>query len=54
MYRKILNFILDKIFLHLEKLGVHILPVHYYFPIPEVGKLQEDIWKKFQNSQESK
>ena len=46
MYRKILNFILDNIFLHLEKLGVHVLPVQYYFPIPEVRKLQEDIWKK--------
>jgi len=35
----------ERSFALLEKLGLHILPVHYYSPIPEVGKLRDDIWR---------
>ncbi len=43
---------LKRIFLHLHKLGirigVHILPVHYYSPVPDIVKLQQTqhIWAK--------
>jgi hypothetical protein len=29
-----------------ERLGFHILPVHYSSPIPEIGKLRNDVWKR--------
>jgi hypothetical protein len=32
-----------RIFILCEKLGFHILPVHYYSPIPEIGKLEDRI-----------
>ena len=49
MIQKGLKFVLKKIyrksFTLWERLGFHILPVHYYSPIPEVRKLRDDIWE---------
>ncbi|MEM0489128.1 MAG: class I SAM-dependent methyltransferase [Candidatus Bathyarchaeia archaeon] len=36
----------ERYFTLFERLGFHILPVHYYSPIPEVGKLRDDIWQR--------
>ena len=46
MYRKLLSFLLKRLFRHFERLGVHVLPVHYYSPIPEIRKLGIDLWQK--------
>ncbi len=49
MIKKFLNLCLEKFcrksFPLWEKLGFHILPVHYYSPVPEIGKLRDDVWK---------
>jgi predicted O-methyltransferase YrrM len=42
MFRKLLS----RLFPYFEKLGIHVLPVHYYSPIPEIGKLREEIWQR--------
>jgi len=35
-----------KSFILWEELGFHILPVHYYSSIPEIGKLRDDVWRR--------
>jgi predicted O-methyltransferase YrrM len=42
MFRKLLS----RLFPYFEKLGIHVLPVHYYSPIPAIGKLREKIWQR--------
>ncbi len=32
------------LFDHAEQHGLHILPVHYYSPVPDTGKLSEGLW----------
>jgi hypothetical protein len=34
------------IFCYVESKGLHILPVHYYSPIPDTRNLSDDLWKK--------
>jgi len=46
MYKRSLYFLLKRLFRHFERLGVHVLPVHYYSPIPEIRKLGIDLWQK--------
>ena len=29
-----------------EKLGVHILPVHFYSPVPDTTRLEESVWSE--------
>ena len=44
----LLNF-LRKTFIFWEKLGIHITPsrfYHFYFPIPVVSKLSQDVWQR--------
>ncbi|MBS7635673.1 class I SAM-dependent methyltransferase [Candidatus Bathyarchaeota archaeon] len=49
MINKALRSMLGKFTKHCftewERLGLHILPVSYYSPIPEMRKLRDDIWK---------
>jgi len=42
MFRKLLS----RLFPYFEKLRIHVLPVHHYSPIPEVGKLRGEIWQR--------
>jgi len=50
--KRFLRDLLKRTFLHIYKvgtrLGIHILPVHYYSPIPDIVELQKtkDIWAK--------
>jgi predicted O-methyltransferase YrrM len=50
MIDRALKFLLGKVvkraFVWFERLGFHIMPVHYYSPIPEVRKLPSSIWKR--------
>jgi predicted O-methyltransferase YrrM len=32
------------VYLGLERLGVHLTPVHYHFPLPDAGRLPESLW----------
>ncbi len=41
-----IRFIWNKSFGLWEKLGVHIVPNHFYYPIPDVRKLDSRIWEK--------
>ncbi len=38
LYRKSFSF--------WQKLGIHITPNHYYFPIPDTRTLKDDLWQK--------
>jgi hypothetical protein len=38
------NFI-KKNFLLWERLGFHITPKHFYYPIPDISALKDDLWK---------
>ena len=46
MYKRSLYFLLKRLFRHFERLGVHILLVHYHSPIPEIGKLRRDLLER--------
>ncbi|MEM0203274.1 MAG: class I SAM-dependent methyltransferase [Archaeoglobaceae archaeon] len=50
MIRRAIKFALEKFvkrsFTLWERLGVHVLPVSYYSPIPEMKKLRDEIWKQ--------
>lgn len=35
-----------ELFVHLEKHGVHVMPVWFYSPIPDTGKLPSSTWQK--------
>jgi len=36
--------IIEKIFLFCQRLGYHITPNHFYFPIPDTSKLKDYLW----------
>lgn len=44
--KKMINKTLLKTFLFWEKLGFHITPNHFYQPIPDTRKLQNNLWLK--------
>jgi len=36
----------NKVFSFLQKLGYHITPNHFYYPIPDTTKLRDNLWSK--------
>lgn len=46
--QKMRRFFLDKGFRFFEGLGLHVLPIHYYSPIPDTRELikNEELWSK--------
>lgn len=32
------------VFLALERVGVHLTPVHFYYPLPDTGRLPDSLW----------
>ncbi len=44
-YQWLLGFILNKSFGLWERLGIHIVPNHFYQPIPDVRNLDERLWE---------
>ena len=46
MYNAILRRFLQKTFPLWQKLGFHITPNHYYYPIPDTRTLKDDLWQK--------
>ena len=40
------NRILKIVFTTFQKFGIHILPVHFYSPVPDTRKIPERAWSK--------
>ncbi|MEY2446747.1 MAG: hypothetical protein QOH79_223 [Acidimicrobiaceae bacterium] len=36
--------VLRRLFRPLERLGLHVTPVHFYQPVPDTGRLPESLW----------
>ncbi len=49
MYKRIVNKAFRKSFEFCQRLGVHIVPNHFYVPIPDTSKLDKRLWS--QNSE---
>lgn len=45
-YKKMLTFLLNFIFRILQPLGIHICRNHFYDPIPDTSKLDNNIWNQ--------
>ncbi len=45
-YRSGLKSLVRRTFAFWEKLGLHVTLNHFYSPIPDTGKLSEDLWSK--------
>ena len=46
MLKSILWKIYQNVFRLCERLGIHITPVHFYMPIPDTSKLNDELWEK--------
>ena len=45
-FGKVHDILLRKMFVIGEKFGFHILPIHFYSPIPDTRTLKADLWSK--------
>lgn len=46
MLKPLLKKVYQKNFSFWERLGIHVTPNHYYFPIPDTRSLDEDLWRR--------
>lgn len=40
------GYVIKKLFPFCQKLGFHIVPNHFYYPIPDTWELKDDLWSK--------
>jgi hypothetical protein len=46
LYNRILQSAFTKSFPFWQRLGVHVTPNHFYYPIPDTSLLKDDLWAK--------
>lgn len=46
IYGHALRRILRVLFPAFERIGIHVTPVHFYFPIPDTHGLSDKVWRR--------
>ena len=46
IYSHALRRILRVLFPAFERIGIHVTPVHFYFPIPNTHGLNDEVWRR--------
>ena len=50
LWRRTKDFVSRNLFLFFQRLGVHVMPVHYYSPIPDTSELRRSLEKWYRPS----